>query len=105
MTASLKTIDGSADLGALMGDLAKAARAAARTLALASPEQKNRALDAMARTIRADAGAILAANAEDVAEARAGGPNAPFIDRLALNEKRVEAMAQGLEVIRAIDDP
>src|SRR5437868_4691286 len=72
MTASLKTIDGSADLGALMGDLAKAARAAARTLALASPEQKNRALDAMARAIRADAAAILAANAEDVAEAKAG---------------------------------
>ena len=82
MTASLKAIDGSADLGALMGDLARAARAAARTLALASPEQKNRALDAMARAIRADSAAILAANAEDVAEARASGANAAFIDRL-----------------------
>jgi glutamate-5-semialdehyde dehydrogenase len=105
MTASLKAIDRSADLGALMGDLAKAARAAARTLALASPEQKNRALDAMARAIRADAAAILAANAEDVAEAKAGGANGAFIDRLVLNDKRVEAMAEGLETIRAIDDP
>jgi glutamate-5-semialdehyde dehydrogenase len=105
MTASLKAIDGSADLGALMGDLARAAKAAARTLALASPEQKNRALDAMARAIRADAAAILAANAEDVAEAKAGGANGAFIDRLTLNAKRVEAMAEGLETIRAIDDP
>jgi glutamate-5-semialdehyde dehydrogenase len=105
MTAPLKAIDGGADLAALMGDLAKAARAAARTLALSSSEQKNRALDAMARAIRADAAAILAANAEDVAEAKAGGANAAFIDRLALNEKRVEAMAEGLEVIRNIADP
>ena len=105
MTASLKAIDGSADLGALMGDLARAAKAAARTLALASPEQKNRALDAMARAIRAEAAVILAANAEDVAEAKAGGANGAFIDRLTLNAKRVGAMAEGLETVRAIDDP
>jgi glutamate-5-semialdehyde dehydrogenase len=105
MTAPLKAIDGSADLGALMNELARAAKAAARTLALASTEQKNRALDAMARAIRADAAAILAANAEDVAEAKAGGANAAFVDRLALNEKRVAAMAEGLEIIRDIADP
>src|SRR5438067_11345302 len=98
MTASLKAIDGSADLGALMGDLASAARVAARTLALASPEQKNRALDAMARAIRADAAAILAANADDVTEAKAAGATAAFVDRLALDDKRVEAMAGGPEV-------
>ena len=49
MTASLKAVDGNADLPALMADLAARARAAARVLALASPEQKNRALDAIER--------------------------------------------------------
>ncbi|HLJ19104.1 MAG TPA: gamma-glutamyl-phosphate reductase, partial [Stellaceae bacterium] len=105
MTAPLKAVDGSADLAALMGELAQAARSAARTLALSSTEQKNRALDAMARAIRADSAAILAANAEDVAEAKAGGANAAFLDRLALNANRVEAMAEGLEIIRDIADP
>jgi glutamate-5-semialdehyde dehydrogenase len=105
MSAPLKAVDAGADLAALLGDLAKAARSAARTLALSSTEQKNRALDAMARAIRADAETILAANAEDVAEAKAGGANAAFLDRLALNEKRVEAMAEGLETIRDIVDP
>ena len=54
-----------------MSDLAARARAAAHVLALAPPAQKNRALAAMARAIRANSAAILAANAEDVAEARA----------------------------------
>src|SRR3954451_7652566 len=84
MTASLKAIDGSADLPALMTDLAARARDAARTLSLASPEQKNGALEAMERAIRANAVAILAANAEDVAEGRAGGATTAFIDRLTL---------------------
>ena len=72
MTASLKAIDGSADLPALMNELAAGARAAARVLSLASPEQKNRALEAMERAIRKNAAAILAANAEDVTEVRDG---------------------------------
>ena len=72
MTAPLKAIDGNADLPALMTELAARARAAARVLALASPDQKNRALDAIARAIRSHAQAILAANADDVAEVRAG---------------------------------
>ena len=63
MTAPLKAIDGNADLPALMTELATKARAAARVLALASPEQKNRALEAIERAIRTHAAAILAANA------------------------------------------
>src|ERR1700681_1153999 len=90
MTAPLKAIDGSADLPDLMTDLAARARAAARLLALASPAQKNRALEAMERAIRAHASAILAANAEDVAEARTGGASAAFIDRLTLTEARID---------------
>jgi glutamate-5-semialdehyde dehydrogenase len=105
MTAPLKAIDGNADLPALMTELAAHARAAARVLALASPEQKNRALDAIARAIRANAPAILAANAEDVAEVRAGGATSAFIDRLTLTPGRIEAMADGVAIVRGITDP
>ena len=105
MTAPLKAIDGNADLPVLMTDLAARARAAARVLALASPEQKNRALEAMERAIRANAPAILAANAEDVAEVRAGGASAAFIDRLTLTQARIDAMADGIATVREIPDP
>jgi glutamate-5-semialdehyde dehydrogenase len=105
MTASLKAIDGSADLPVLMNDLARSARAAARALAVAPTEQKNRALAAMERAIRAGAPAILAANAEDVAEVRANGATSAFIDRLTLTEARVGAMADGIRVIHDIADP
>src|SRR3981081_465739 len=96
MSAPLKAIDGNADLPVLMTDLAARARAAARVLALASPEQKNLALDAMERAIRAQASAILAANAEDVAEVRSGGATSAFIDRLTLTPARIDAMADGI---------
>src|SRR6201991_1230986 len=105
MTATLKAIDSSTDLPALMTDLAARARAAARVLSLASPEQKNHALDAMERAIRANAAAILAANAEDVTEARAGGASTAFIDRLTLTPARVDAMAEGIKTVRDIPDP
>jgi glutamate-5-semialdehyde dehydrogenase len=105
MTAPLKAIDGSADLTTLMSELALRARAAARLLALASPDQKNQALEAMERAIRANAGPILAANAEDVAEARDGGASAAFIDRLTLTPARIAAMADGIAIVRGIPDP
>jgi glutamate-5-semialdehyde dehydrogenase len=105
MTAPLKAIDASADLPALMSELARQARAAARVLGLASPAQKNQALDAMAQAIRANAASILKANAEDVAEARAGGATSAFVDRLTLTPARIEAMADGIKVVRDIDDP
>ena len=104
MTA-LKAIDGNADLPVLMTDLAARARAAARLLALASPEQKNRALEAMERAIRANAPAILAANAEDVAEVRARNASEAFIDRLTLTQARINAMADGIATVREIPDP
>ncbi|MCD0423540.1 MAG: glutamate-5-semialdehyde dehydrogenase [Rhodopseudomonas sp.] len=105
MTASLKAIDGSAELTTLMTDLGRQARAAARILALAPPEQKNRALEAMERAIRAGADKILAANAEDVADAKAAGTTSAFLDRLTLTPARVEAMAEGIAVVRGIADP
>ncbi len=105
MTTALKAIDGTADLPGLMTELVSRARAAARVLALASPEQKNKALEAIERAIRGHAAQILAANAEDVAEVKAGGATTAFIDRLALTPARVEAMADGVAIVRGIADP
>src|SRR3979490_813066 len=105
MTAPLKAIDGNADLPVLMTGLAIHARAAARALALASPEQKNQALEAIERAIRTNASAILSANAEDVAEVRATGATAAFIDRLTLTQARIDAMADGVATVRDIADP
>src|SRR6202158_3272630 len=96
MSAPLKAIDGSADLPVLMTGLAVHARAAARVLAIASPEQKNHALEAMERAIRANAALILAANAEDVAEVRSTGASPAFIDRLTLTQARLDAVADGI---------
>src|ERR1700675_4970041 len=105
MSAPLKAIDGNADLPALMNELATHARAAARVLSLAPPEQKNRALDAIERAIRSNAPAILAANAEDVAEVRASGATSAFVDRLTLTPARIDAMADGVATVRGIADP
>ncbi len=105
MTAPLKAVDASADLAVLMTEIAARARAAARVLALAPADQKNEALEAMERAIRANAATILAANAEDVAEARSTGATGAFIDRLALTQARVNAMADGIATVREIPDP
>ncbi len=92
-------------LDALMRGIAHDARDAARVLALAPPAQKNKALAAMAKAVRRSRNAILAANAEDQAEAKSGGATAAFLDRLSLDAERVEAMAAGLDVIRKLKDP
>lgn len=105
MSAPLKALDSAADLAALMTDLGAGARRAARVLALAPSTQKDAALAAMAAAIRANASAILAANAEDVAEAKINGSSSAFVDRLALNDARINAMADGIDVVRAIPDP
>jgi glutamate-5-semialdehyde dehydrogenase len=105
MSAPMKTTDASGELAATMRDIGHRARAAARTLALAPTEQKDRSLAAMAQAVRADRAAILAANAEDVAEAKAAGQTAAFLDRLQLDDRRVSAMADGIDAIRALPDP
>lgn len=89
----------------LMANIGRQARAAARELALASTEQKNEALLAAAKAIRAQTPAILAANAKDVAAMKSSDRPASFVDRLLLNDKRVEAIAQGLEDIARLADP
>jgi glutamate-5-semialdehyde dehydrogenase len=88
-----------------MRDIGLRARAAARTLALSPSAQKDKALAAMAKALRAAAPQILAANAEDVDAAKSQGATAAFLDRLALDDKRVAAMAAGLDVVRRLKDP
>jgi len=105
MTAPLKAVEKSGDIAAVMRDIGVRARAAGRALALAAAADKNRALAAMAAAIRQSTPAILAANAEDIAEARAGGATPAFVDRLMLDDKRVAAMVDGIEVVGALADP
>ncbi len=105
MSAPLKSIEGTGDIAAAMAEIGRAGRAAARIVALASAAQKDQALEAMAGAVRAQSARILAANAEDTAEARASGMTAAFLDRLTLNAARVEAMAAAIDAVRALKDP
>src|SRR6516164_7946618 len=105
MNAPLKAVSSAGNLEAEMLELGRAARAAARALALAAPARKNRALAAMAAAIRRSRAAILAANAEDVAEAKSAGVAAAFLDRLTLDGKRLEAMAAAIDSVRQLKDP
>src|SRR5258707_2430509 len=105
MTAPLKSIEGSGDIAAAMKDIGRRARAAARALALAPAEQKNRALELMAAAVRGQVSLILDANSEDVTEARSAGVTGAFLDRLALDPARVEAIAKGIDAVRAVNDP
>ena len=94
-----------ADLTNAMRALGRAARAAAERLALADADAKNHALQDMATAIRANKARILEANADDMLEAKTKGLSAALLDRLMLDDKRVEAMAKGLEEIAALPDP
>src|SRR6266849_5334443 len=109
MAAPLKTIDGTADIAAAMRDdmlsLGRRAKAAARVLTLTSTAQKDLALAAMAASLRARKADILAANVQDLNEAKGAGATPAFLDRLALNEERIATMADGLDVVRALPDP
>ena len=104
MTAPLKSIEGTG-IAAAMADIGRRAKAAARTLALSPTRQRDSALGAMAQNIRDSEAAILAANGEDVAEAEASGATSAFLDRLALDAKRVAAMADGIAIVRDLADP
>jgi glutamate-5-semialdehyde dehydrogenase len=88
-----------------MLEVGRAARAAAAQLAQTPASVKRAALETAARELRAARAAVLRANAEDVAEAKARGLSGAMIDRLALDEKRLEATAAGLETVAALEDP
>jgi glutamate-5-semialdehyde dehydrogenase len=102
-TVNARRVESDPDVSALMTDMGGRARAAARVLALAPSAQKDAALAAMAQALRDRRREILGANADDIADAKAA--TAAFIDRLALDEKRIAAMADSLDVVRALPDP
>jgi glutamate-5-semialdehyde dehydrogenase len=95
---------GGETIEAVMAAIGQRARAAAARMALASTEAKNRALTEAATAIRRDGEAILAANRRDVDSVKSK-LSASMIDRLALDAKRVEAIARGLEEVAALPDP
>jgi glutamate-5-semialdehyde dehydrogenase len=82
-----------------------AAKKAARTLATAPTETKNAALAATARLLEERTAEILEANAADLADERASGLTDALRDRLTLTPERVQAMADGVRVVAALDDP
>jgi glutamate-5-semialdehyde dehydrogenase len=94
-----------ASIEPMMLYMGRLAREAARALALATTEAKNRALEAMAKQLEAGAQKILDANAQDLDAARAKGRDQAFLDRLMLNQARVAAMAKGIRDVAALPDP
>ena len=93
------------DIKDYMQTLGRQARAASRRLASATTAEKNAALQHLANALRRDKAALLAANAEDLAAARAHGLEAALIDRLTLTDKGVDNMAEGVEQVAKLPDP
>lgn len=85
--------------------MGSAAREAARAIAAADTGAKNRALTSAAAEIRRRANTILAANAEDVALAKKNGVTSAFLDRVTLDDKRIDGIAGGMEAVAAQPDP
>ena len=93
------------DLREQVHDAARRASVAARELATLSTDTKNSALHAAADNVLRDEGAILAANAEDLAIAKAAGTPEAMLDRLALNPNRIDGIASGLRQVAGLPDP
>ncbi|MCF8483414.1 MAG: glutamate-5-semialdehyde dehydrogenase [Rhodospirillum sp.] len=92
-------------VSALMDTIGQRARAAAARMSLASRSVKDQALRAAARSLRAREAEIQAENTKDMEAGRAKGLTPALLDRLALTDDRIEAMAQGLEAVAALADP
>ncbi len=93
------------EIDSVMQALGTAAKDAARALATIPSATKNAGLREAARAMRARSADILAANAKDLASARERGLSGALIDRLTLNEGRIEGMAKGLEEVAELADP
>lgn len=98
-------IDHANDTSRVMSELGQAARAASRIIAQSPREAKDLALNAAAAHLRAHSSDVVNANAKDIAAAKEAGRADAFVDRLMLDEDRVEGIAQGLEAIANLDDP
>jgi glutamate-5-semialdehyde dehydrogenase len=94
-----------AGAGELMEGLGRSAVTAAQVLALAPGTQKDAALAAAAAAVRAGMGAILSANERDLSAARARHMSGPRLERLRLDERRTQAIASGIDAVRALPDP
>ena len=101
----LKHTDTAADLARTMDAIGHSARAAQAPLAIASADQKNAALEAMAQAVMENIETILEANAKDMTHAETIDMSAAFKDRLRLDKDRVAAMADGIRAISALPDP
>jgi glutamate-5-semialdehyde dehydrogenase len=93
-----------ASLDDLMLDMGQRARAAAKAVREASAQQRSAALLAMAKALRAAGPSVLTANAQDLARGAAQGLAAPMMDRLALDEGRLEGIAAGIEAVAGQED-
>ena len=92
-------------LSDIMSQLGENARLGARALAIATPEQKRTALLTAAGAINAHRQKILAANARDMAAARTKGISAAFLDRLELNDARIDGIVEAVKIIAELPDP
>lgn len=101
----LNKVDGGDNIAAIMAEVGRKAKAAAAPLAIASAEQKNKALLAGADAILASKDAILEANKLDLANAAESGMAASFVDRLTLDDSRIHAIADGIRAVAALADP
>jgi len=101
----LTKADTANDIAAVMAEVGRKARAAAAPLAIATTEQKNKALIAAADAMLAARADILEANRLDLANAEKNGMAASFIDRLTLDDSRINAIADGIRAIAALPDP
>ena len=105
MTGGDARTDSEESIRLRMIEIGRGARAASLRLARATTTEKNAALAGMAAALRRGGNTLLAANADDLARARESGLTAATTDRLRLDEKRIDAIAQALDDIRALPDP
>jgi glutamate-5-semialdehyde dehydrogenase len=98
-------VDAGTDIAAIMAEVGRKARQAAAPLSIASPQQKNKALLAAADSILASKDTILEANKLDLANAAESGMAASFVDRLTLDDNRIQAIADGIRAIAELNDP
>ncbi|MDR2215651.1 MAG: glutamate-5-semialdehyde dehydrogenase [Nevskiaceae bacterium] len=105
MNTAAESAGAAATLNEQMQALGRTAAAARGALAQSSGAVRNAALAAAAHALRAQRAQILAANAQDMADAQARNLSSAMLDRLRLDDKRVESMARGIEDIIALPDP
>src|SRR5690242_7687336 len=105
MRRKIRPMNAPSDIKAYMLQVGQRARAAARYVARADTEPKNRALLAAAKALRRGAKKLISENGADLLSARAAGKDAAFLDRLTVNDESIAQMAEGLEQVAKLPDP